>query len=100
MVGLVLGLTESMFNVTIGDSGGPFVCEEGGRWILRGAVSWGHPKCESKSTYTVYARISSYVEWINKKIKEGTVFSYSCGGLLNCLVFSNWLHDRHIFTYF
>ena len=47
-----------------GDSGGPFVCEEGGKWILRGAVSWGDPKCRAGSTYSVFARISSFVDWI------------------------------------
>lgn len=54
-----------------GDSGGPFVCEENGRFVLRGAVSWGHPKCEAHSSYTVFARVSSYVDWINHKMSTG-----------------------------
>jgi chymotrypsin-like protease len=55
-----------------GDSGGPFVCEESsGRWVLRGAVSWGNPKCVAESTYTVFARVSSYIEWINQKTSSG-----------------------------
>merc|ERR1719309_263004 len=49
-----------------GDSGGPFVCNEGGRWVLRGAVSWGHRMCRTDH-YTVFARISSFIGWINKK---------------------------------
>ncbi|XP_031571755.1 chymotrypsin-C-like [Actinia tenebrosa] len=54
-----------------GDSGGPFVCEEGGRWVLRGAVSWGNPKCLAENTYTVFARVSSYIDWINQRTSSG-----------------------------
>lgn len=49
-----------------GDSGGPFVCNEGGRWVLRGAVSWGHGKCRTDH-YTVFARVSNFVDWIKQK---------------------------------
>ena len=49
-----------------GDSGGPFVCNEGGRWVLRGAVSWGHGKCRTDH-YTVFARVSNFVNWIKQK---------------------------------
>ncbi|XP_078374644.1 uncharacterized protein LOC144658165 [Oculina patagonica] len=51
------------------DSGGPFVCNEGGRWVLRGAVSWGHKLCRTDH-YTVFARVSSFIDWINKKISD------------------------------
>jgi len=50
-----------------GDSGGPFVCNEGGRWVLRGAVSWGHSQCRTDH-YTVFARVSSFIGWINSKM--------------------------------
>ncbi|XP_028397985.1 chymotrypsinogen B-like [Dendronephthya gigantea] len=53
-----------------GDSGGPFVCNEGGRWVLRGAVSWGHKDCRTDH-YTVFARVSSFVNWINQKMQGG-----------------------------
>merc|ERR1712215_58023 len=46
-----------------GDSGGPFVCQENGRWVLRGAVSWGHSNCRT-DYYTVFARISTHMNWI------------------------------------
>lgn len=49
-----------------GDSGGPFVCNEGGRWVLRGAVSWGHRNCRT-DFYTVFARVSTFVNWIYQK---------------------------------
>lgn len=54
-----------------GDSGGPFVCEEDGKWVLRGAVSWGNPKCLAENTYTVFSRVSSYIDWINQKTSSG-----------------------------
>lgn len=54
-----------------GDSGGPFVCEENGRFFLHGAVSWGDPRCEADSSYTVFARVSSYVDWIKHKMAIG-----------------------------
>merc|ERR1712168_44584 len=54
-----------------GDSGGPFVCEEGNGWVLRGAVGWGNPKCKAESTYTVFARVSTYIDWINQRINSG-----------------------------
>ena len=54
-----------------GDSGGPFVCNEDGRYVLRGAVSWGNSKCRTDH-YTVFARISSFVGWINQK-KSGNL---------------------------
>lgn len=61
-----------------GDSGGPFVCEENGQFVLHGAVSWGHPGCDAETTYTVFARVSSYIDWINHKIAMGgLVYFYS-----------------------
>ncbi|KAK3703837.1 hypothetical protein QZH41_012451, partial [Actinostola sp. cb2023] len=50
-----------------GDSGGPFVCNEGGRWVLRGAVSWGHRMCRTDHL-TVFARVSSFIGWINQRV--------------------------------
>ena len=50
-----------------GDSGGPLVCQEEGRWVLRGAASWVTAKTCPGHTYSVYARISSFVNWINQQ---------------------------------
>ena len=51
------------------------MCEEGGKWVLRGVVSWGHPKCLT-NYYTVFARVSTFVDWINGKINAGiNIFS-------------------------
>ena len=48
-----------------GDSGGPFVCNIGGKWELHGAVSWGSGTCDSKKSYTVFARVSEFRNWID-----------------------------------
>jgi len=50
-----------------GGSAGPHVCEEGGKWVLRGAVSWGEGRC-STEFFTVFARVSSFRDWIDEKI--------------------------------
>lgn len=55
-------------SVCQGDSGGPLVCKEGGSWVLRGATSWVTSYACPVQTYSVYARISSYVNWINNKM--------------------------------
>ncbi|XP_031575201.1 elastase-1-like [Actinia tenebrosa] len=61
-----------------GDSGGPLVCNEGGRWTLRGVVSWGDHKCAAGTTYSVFARVSSFVHWIMNKMMSPTPVFYAC----------------------
>ena len=56
-----------------GDSGGPFVCNEGGKWVLRGVVSWGHYRCSTEH-FTVFARLSSFINWIDVKMSDGNLF--------------------------
>ena len=58
-----------------GDSGGPYVCNEGDKeekWVLRGVVSWGDTMCDTEH-YTVFARVSSFRKWIDKKTSRGKV---------------------------
>ena len=57
-------------SMCLGDSGGPLVCEEGNKWVLRGAASfvWG-AECPVQK-YSVYARVSSQIDWINAKISK------------------------------
>ena len=52
-----------------GDSGGPYVCEDEGRWFLQGAVSHGSPRCNSTETYTVFARITHFKDWIDLNMR-------------------------------
>lgn len=53
-----------------GDSGGPLVATVNGRATQLGIVSWGEGpadadvKCGHKDVYGVYARVSSYKDWI------------------------------------
>jgi len=49
-----------------GDSGGPLVIREGpSRWVQVGIVSWGDPKdCAQIGNFGVYARVSSFADWI------------------------------------
>ena len=48
-----------------GDSGGPFVCKVGGVWELHGAVSHGSRRCKSTESYSVFARVFYFLNWIN-----------------------------------
>jgi len=52
-----------------GDSGGPFVCRKKARFQLTGVVSFGRG-CARANLYGVYAKVSKYVNWIKRKIKE------------------------------
>eukprot|EP00112_Aurelia_sp_Birch-Aquarium-sp1_P004750 Seg154.8 transcript_id=Seg154.8/GoldUCD/mRNA.D3Y31 product="Chymotrypsinogen 2" protein_id=Seg154.8/GoldUCD/D3Y31 len=52
-----------------GDSGGPFVCQSGGKWFLQGAVSWGSGTCQSSKSYTVFARVAQFRSWIDQTMR-------------------------------
>ncbi|XP_027055006.1 chymotrypsinogen B-like [Pocillopora verrucosa] len=67
-------------SVCNGDSGGPLVCEENGKWVLRGVTSWVTSKACPTMTYSVYARVGSYVDWVKGKMGGGD----SGGGNSNC----------------
>ena len=60
-------------SVCNGDSGGPLSCLEGGRWVVRGAASWVTSRTCPGHTYSVYARVSSYVNWINGYVQSKSI---------------------------
>lgn len=54
-----------------GDSGGPFVCSQDfEHWTLMGVVSWGSRKCDPSDKYTVFAKVTKYVNWIKTSVKN------------------------------
>lgn len=46
-----------------GDSGGPLICWQDGRWSLVGITSWGTSVCQGLPS--VYTRISELISWID-----------------------------------
>ncbi|XP_015773229.1 PREDICTED: suppressor of tumorigenicity 14 protein-like isoform X3 [Acropora digitifera] len=58
-------------SVCNGDSGGPLSCLENGKWVVRGAASWVTSRRCPINTFSVYARVSSYVDWIKLYIRSG-----------------------------
>ncbi|KAJ7391090.1 Chymotrypsinogen B [Desmophyllum pertusum] len=84
-----------------GDSGGPLVCEENGKWVLRGVTSWGTSKACPVTTYSVYARVGSYVDWVKGKMGGGNSGGgSSCADLdTNCIHWTSECHLNHIKTY-
>ncbi|XP_011308165.1 trypsin [Fopius arisanus] len=53
-----------------GDSGGPLIARNGNKSEVVGIVSWGILPCGSVGAPSVYARVSAFVDWIQKTITE------------------------------
>jgi len=56
-----------------GDSGGPLMREYAGGipyWYLTGVVSYGPKNCGTPDIPGVYTRVSKYIDWIKKNIKD------------------------------
>lgn len=54
-----------------GDSGGPMSCSYDGKYYITGVVSWGSEDCKQKGYPSVFTRVTSYLNWINKHVSRG-----------------------------
>lgn len=53
-----------------GDSGGPLVQVRNGIRYQIGVASWGPANCDTSTQYSVFTRVSRYVDWINGVIRS------------------------------
>ena len=61
------GLQQGGVDTCRGDSGGPMVCETGGRYYLHGVTSWGY-KCAGK--FSVYVKVTYLLNWLQSEMAK------------------------------
>ncbi|KAJ8301167.1 hypothetical protein KUTeg_020154 [Tegillarca granosa] len=54
----------------MGDSGSPLSCQYKGRFYLVGIVSWGTEECNRQGYPSVFTRVTSFQDWIERKISS------------------------------
>ena len=62
-----------------GDSGGPYVMQYSGRFVLVGIVSWGEDTCLLRGYPNVVTRVSSYRLWIDSIVGQQNYYNYYRG---------------------
>ena len=63
------GLQQGGVDACRGDSGGPMVCETGGRYYLHGVTSWGH-KCAIPGKFGVYVKVTYLLNWLQSEMAK------------------------------
>lgn len=69
------GLKKGGVDSCAGDSGGPLICPKivngTERWVVYGVTSYGEG-CGQKGKYGIYTKVSHYLKWINRVIRNNS----------------------------